>query len=578
MKYIILLLTLLVSYASAANLYVTTAGSDTNAGTQAAPFLTLQKAFTAAQAGDVINLGVGNFGSATTARSGTITSPITIQGISGSEAQAINLNHSFLIFNNLSFTSSITISINSLNCIIQDCAFNPITTTAKNNIAMQAGGLTDKGVRPSGHIIRRNTFLNAKAFGVGVSISGKNHLVEGNYFSSQTGADAIWCFANDSIIRGNSFNNWSNLSGDPAIHGDLIQSWGNNSDVALNVLVENNIGIDCLYTQLGNVTDDKRNETIAYWTWRNNVWIRVSGPLNLYSPGHKFLNETYFESPRLTHSSSPVIRTSTDRGSAHNTTIYNCIWYKAGSTPTNTGHGFYGLVAATGVPLLNFVADYNSVIGIGAGTVKSGSWNSLGRNTNGLNGIDPLFVNGIDPMTAADVALTSNSPAILKGIDLSAYFSTDHNGAGRAGWDMGAIAYTIGTPGNPAPPPTPPTDSTFPSISSLSIDVTGTQLTINYTENITNVNFSHYTLNSVSLTSVTGTGSTRVFAISPAVVAGSTMTLGYTSGTGRTADLAGNLMASLSIPVTNNSLVTVPSPPRAGRKGRGANKAGAVSR
>lgn len=578
MKYILLLLALLTNYLSAANLYVTTAGSDTNAGTLVAPFLTLQKAFTVAQAGDVINLGVGNFGSATTARSGTITNPITVQGISGSEALAITNIHSYYIYNNIKITGRINFNTPSTNCIVQDCVFDPINTIYPNNIAMQAGGATDKGVRPSGHIIRRNQFLNAKAFGVGVSIVGKNHLVESNYFSSQTGADAIWCFANDSIIRGNSFNNWSNLSGDPAIHGDLIQSWGNNADVAINLLVENNIGVDCLYTQLGNITDDKKNETIANWTWRNNVWIRVSGPLNLFSPGHKFLNETYFESPRLTHSSSPVIRTSTDRGSAHNTTIYNCIWYKAGSTPTNTGHGFYGLNAATGVPLLNFVADYNSVIGVGAGTVKAGSWTSLGRNANGLNGIDPLFVNGIDPMTAADVALTSTSPAILKGIDLSAYFSTDHNGAGRAGWDMGAIAYTIGTPGNPAPPPTPPVDSTFPTISTLSIDVTGTQLTINYTENVTNVNFAHYTLNSLSLTSVSGTGSTRVFTISPAVIAGNIMTLGYTTGSGRTADLAGNLMASLSIPVTNNSLVTVPSPPRAGRKGRGANKAGALSR
>ena len=578
MKYIILLLSLFTSYASAANLYVATTGADTNAGTQASPFLTLQKAITIAQPGDIINLGVGNFGGATTARSGTSVTPITVQGITGSEALAIKNNHSYIIYSNISFKSSITIGTNSLNCIIQDCSFDPSTTTAKNNISMIVGGVSDRGVRPSGHIIRRNQFLNAKAFGVGVSLCGKDHLIESNYFSSQTGADAIWVFANNSVIRGNKFDNWSNLSGNPAIHADLFQSFGNNSDTAENLIVENNLGVDCLYTQLGNVTDDKFDSKIANWTWKNNVWIRVSGPLNLFSPGHKFYNETYFESPRLTHSSSPVIRTSTDRGNAHNTTIYNCIWYKAGSTPTNTGHGFYGLIAAATVPIQNFVADYNMVIGVGAGTVKAGAWSSVGRNINGINGIDPLFVNGIDPTTAAGVALTANSPAILKGVDLSAYFSTDHNEAGRAAWDMGAIAYSIGTPGNPSPPPTPPADGSAPTILTLSVDVTGTQLTINYTENVTNVNSAHYTINSVAPTSVSGTGSVRVFSTSPAITAGVAVTLGYTSGAGRTADLAGNLMASLSIPAVNNSLAASSSPARAGRKGRGSNKPGTLLR
>ena len=62
----------------AANWYLATTGSDTNAGTQAAPFLTLQKAVTTAQAGDIINFGVGNFGPATTTRSGTSINPIKI--------------------------------------------------------------------------------------------------------------------------------------------------------------------------------------------------------------------------------------------------------------------------------------------------------------------------------------------------------------------------------------------------------------------------------------------------------------------------------------------------------------------
>ncbi len=424
--------------AGAATFHVATTGNDANPGTESEPFLTVQKGVDVAQAGDIVLVAAGWFDEVvTTKRSGTAEAPILVRGTTGSEVMAFTVAHSRLTFEYLFLRGRINFSLTSGYCVVQDCVFNPESTIYSNNIAMVAGGLADKGVRPVGHIIRRNKLLNAKGKGVGVSLTGKNHLVENNYYSSQNGADANWIFANDCIIRGNTFQNWSN-PGIPALHSDLFQAFGNNNDVAENLVIESNVAIDCKNCQLGNVTDDKFNNKIANWTWRNNIWIRVSGPLNLFSSGHKFFNNTWVQSP-ITHSSGVVIRTSTDRGNGHDAKFFNNIFYKCGQTPANPNHGFWGFVAAAGVPITGFEADYNLVIGSGAGTMKGDGWTKFSSNTHGLNGVDPLFVEPMNPTTADHVRLRQGSPAIGAGKNLSEFFTTDFSRRQRLNrWDIGA--------------------------------------------------------------------------------------------------------------------------------------------
>lgn len=432
-----LALTICVS-ASGSTFHVSTNGNDLHPGTETQPFLTVQRGIDVAQAGDTVLINTGWYNEVVVSkRSGTAEEPILVRGKTGSDVMAFTVAHSRLTFENLFLRGRINFTLTSGYCVVQDCIFDPESTIYPNNIAMAAGGLADKGIRPVGHIIRRNKLLNAKGKGVGVSITGKNHLIENNYYSSQNGADANWIFANDSIIRGNTFENWSN-PGIPDLHSDLFQAFGNNNDVAGNLVIEGNIAIDCKNCQLGNVTDDKFNQKIANWTWRNNVWIRVSGPLNLYSPGHKFFNNTWVQSP-ITHSSGVVIRTSTDRGNGYDASFYNNIFFKCGQTPTNSSHGFWGFVEATGVPLTGFQADNNLVIGSGSGTVKGSGWTKFSSNSNGLNGVDPLLVEPTNPTSEAHVRLRKGSPAIGAGKDLSEFFTTDFSGRQRLNrWDIGA--------------------------------------------------------------------------------------------------------------------------------------------
>lgn len=424
-----------VGASHAATFHVSTTGNDANSGTESKPFLTVQKGIDVAQAGDVVLVGDGHFEERVLSkRNGSEASPIVMRGSVGSGIRAIILSHSWIVVEKFKLTGGASLRLGSSFCLVQDCEFNPIDTDGKNNVTMEAGA---KGNKPFGHWLRRNRFLNAKGNGVGVSLHGKNHVVENNYYSSQNGADANWIFANNCIIRGNTFENWSN-PGIAALHSDLFQAFGNNNDVAQNLVIESNIGIDCKNCQLGNVTDDKFTKEIADWTWMNNIWIRVSGPLNLFSPGHKFFNNTWVQSP-ITHSSGVVIRTSTDRGNGHDAKFFNNIFYKCGQTPTNTNHGFWGFVAAAGVPLTGFEADHNLVIGSGAGTVKGSGWTKFDSNANGLNGVDPLLVEPTNPMSAAHVRLRSVSPAIGAGKDLSEFFKTDFFGRKRLlRWDIGA--------------------------------------------------------------------------------------------------------------------------------------------
>lgn len=63
-------------------------------------------------------------------------------------------------------------------------------------------------------------------------------------------------------------------------------------------------------------------------------------------------------------------------------------------------------------------------------------WQALGFDTNGINGMNPLLTN--------EYRLSTGSPAIGTGTNLSIYFTTDATGNTRvAPWDMGAYAYLV---------------------------------------------------------------------------------------------------------------------------------------
>ncbi len=120
----------------------------------------------------------------------------------------------------------------------------------------------------------------------------------------------------------------------------------------------------------------------------------------------------------------------------------------------------------------------------------------------------------------------------------------------------------------------PEADTTPPTLTSATVNAQGNRLTLVYSEDVEDVDPAHYSLSTGNtLSALNGVGNTWQFTIaSPIVVDADVPTLSYTSGAGRTADVAGNLLATIAArAVVNNSLETTPVPPRAGRRGRGAN-------
>ena len=213
-------------------------------------------------------------------------------------------------------------------------------------------------------------------------------------------------------------------------------------------------------------------------------------------------------------------------------------------------------------PNMSVTEKFIAYFASGGGYRKLSQVQAAGFESNGAWG-NPLWPVQTGNFANIDWTIPADSPAVSAGANLSEFFTKDALGNTRpatGAWDLGPYVSGVA----------PPADTTPPTLTGREVDATGKVLTLTFSEAVEGVATAHYSMSGYTLSGAAGSGQTWTMAISPAVQTGTTVSLGYTSGAGRSRDLAGNLLATGTFSVVNGSLETTPDPPRPGRRGQGS--------
>jgi hypothetical protein len=455
------------SMADAATYNVSKSGSDSNAGTQSAPWLTIQKAANTMVGGDTAIIQAGNYAErVTVSRSGSSSAPIVFRAdgavtMKGFALNADNVTISgFRIINLDDGAIGIRVT-NSGNCVIEN---NDIRYTTMGGISLWA--LPNAPASVHDCIVRNNTLVRNGQYGL--EIMGVRHLVENNEvshtvqhhpcnISNRTAgwldADGIDFHGDGHVFRGNTvhhigFGGSGYASGQPCSvdvlanlsidlnnnpHIDCFQTFGpvGNKVPATNVTIERN---HCHlpeylpdFSLSGKAFQIAEARNVAI---KNNVWVGLLAGLAIDSVGIQYLHNTFYGDPsnnfsqglKFTNSTSIVVKNNIF---AEQNNGVGTIWPNDSVSAGGINAGFNCVWRSAGPP--KRAADRGDV------------W-----------GVNPQFVSA-----PGDLHLQSTSTCIDAATNLA--INDDHDGNARPqgnGYDMGA--YEFG--GTVTPPPPPPPD------------------------------------------------------------------------------------------------------------------------
>jgi hypothetical protein len=284
-----------------------------------------------------------------------------------------------------------------------------VITNACDGISIQTGAST---ATCSNCFIFHN-FIGRCNWGIGISIGTANLFSQGIYIYSNHISDG---YAWDTGTGG-SHDNFHN--------NGIMVFCGLNSEPLTNVFIFDNY-IGPRISQNGNATswiflDNNGSPFVNCWVY-NNVLVASNGDNcdnAMVTGGGRplyYLNNSCYAPPGTTINAFG----GADSGetSYYTNNICQVTGTYIGDNAGSTGY-----------------ADYNDFYG-SSGNTASGNSHSISSN--------PQFTS---PSTG-NLALSSGSPCITAGVNLSGYFTADANGNARQGgaWDMGALFYQSGMP------------------------------------------------------------------------------------------------------------------------------------
>ncbi len=413
MLFILLFMSFGISYA--ATYYVAVKGNDSNKGDLGHPWRTIQKAANILRAGDTAIVNPGTYDEHVTTRTSGVSGKLIQFTTNGTVSmRGFTVNHDYIRIDGFKMEGEYKIydgfiSVTGSNNVIS------------NNNIVYSGSSKIYGIM-LGDGSSRCTIQNNALDGLvypNIQLRGSFHMVENNTIKN-TPHDAMRVFGNGHIIRGNFFNH---VNATDLTHTDIIQTFGVNGDVAFDIIFESNYIKDCK-AQIGNF-EQHGIEDIRDWTFRNNVFENVSMQANIYAPGFKWYNNTFYHVDQNT--GGPLFFNAAESGRANNGMVENNLFIDCGRLPNNTG--WYSVDSG----ITGFQADYNYVA---RGPSNNWSDKTGFREPHGINGGNPKFINH----ESSDFRLQADSPAVNSGVTIGGFHS-DKNGIPRpqrSAWDMGA--------------------------------------------------------------------------------------------------------------------------------------------
>jgi hypothetical protein len=409
-------------------------GSDSNPGTRALPWKTIQKAADTLTIGNTIIVQTGNYPERVRIdRGGTANAPITFQTQGSVSMYGFTVQANYVTIRGFEITDTpdnsrdgYGIWLQGSGCVIEN---NYIHHATRGGIQIYARLGAD--ARTTNCLVLNNRlYRNAM---VGIEIYGRNHVVEGNEIwgtiqyhfrwknpPSSVDADGVRFFGSGHVLRGNYihdilFSDPENLSP----HIDCFQTWEDSyREAAHDVLIEKNRCDNVQAQSRGVVGQGFMLHNASNLTIRNNLIKAYKGINGVGCSSLVIINNTVVNSLSLPTTFHPVGITLTN---TIKPTIKNNIFY---DQPGNTV--FLSQVSGLdNTQNLSYRSDGQDLWTTDTYPHKNDLWN-----------INPLFV------SAADYHLTAGSPAIDAGAMVAV--SDDFDGNPRPqgdAIDIGAFEY-----------------------------------------------------------------------------------------------------------------------------------------
>lgn len=423
----LVLLALVSVSADAATYYVAPppTGNDMNAGTQAAPFATIQKAATVANAGDTVIVAPGVYVGAKLTKSGTAELPIVFTGMAGAiigTPNAQNANGDNLWLQNVSY-----VTVEGFE----------VRDAPRGGIAVEAG---PGEAQSHGVVIRDNVCHDNTRWGIYASFA-EGIRIEGNETSATEQEHGIYV-ANSSdnpiVVANHSHDNF--MSG---IQIDAVPATEGDDDAIVNAVVDSNVlngngtggGAAILLVSvrtalvINNLLYD--NHGIGLYLWDGDSDVEFG------SRGNRVFNNT------VVQPLDGEAAINLDNGSNNNAVNNNILIHLA------------GLVAleVDSTSEMGFASDFNVITGAISldGTVISFStWVARNHDAQSVAAAPAdLFVS----LASNDYSLKATSPAIDTGRPVTGV-ADDIRGVARpqgSSYDIGAYEFTTSTGGNENP-------------------------------------------------------------------------------------------------------------------------------